>query len=140
MELQSASGPSNAAARTAGTIAEEGTSFAIPAHAVQMKALQQPADARFTAQRQRYLTSRVSPAAIEPAELAMRWQELLARSRREVTPSRWELCSNQQMQGSAMLEPVAAWQQAILWNRLWLRGIHDHPCRDHHCGQQLADD
>ena len=38
------------------------------------------------------------------------------------------------------LKVVATWQQAILWCRLWLRGTHDHPCRDHHCGQQLADD
>ena len=83
-----ASGPSNAVARTACTIAEGGTPFAILVHAVQMETLQQPADARLTAQRQRYLTSRVSPAAIAPAERAMRWQELLARSRREVTPSR----------------------------------------------------
>ena len=83
-----ASGPSNAAARTACTIAEGGTPFAILVHAVQTETLQQPADARLIAQRQRYLTSRVSPAAIAREERAMPWQELLARSRSEATPSR----------------------------------------------------
>lgn len=62
-------------------IAEGGTPFAILTHAVQMVTLQQPADARLTAQRQRYLMEfGVGLATIAPAEKAMRRQELFARS------------------------------------------------------------
>jgi hypothetical protein len=70
-------------------IAEGGTPFAILTHAVQMVTLQQPADARLTAQRQRYLMERrVGLATTALADRAMRWRELLARSRREAPPSR----------------------------------------------------
>ena len=62
-------------------IAEGGTPFAILTHAVQMVTLQQPADARLTAQRQRYLMGRrVGLATTALADRAMRWKELLARS------------------------------------------------------------